>query len=177
MKEAKQNSHCSRAQGIVRRVALRLGIFSGLWLVLTGPGLESWILGVPAVSFAVGLSLYLAPSECYPLSPAGLLRFTLFFLSQSYLSGIDVMRRALSPGLRLNPGLVSYLTLLPPGAPRIFFLNTISLLPGTLSTDLQGDRVLVHTLDKDLPIWAALQKLEAIITLLFQVGKNKGESA
>ncbi len=176
MREANRNSHCRKIPDLVRCTAVRFVVFAAVWFVLTGSELESWILGVPAVFFAVALSLFLSPSSSsYPLSLSGICRFILFFLRQSSLSGIDVMRRVLSPRLLINPGLVSYITLLPKGAPRVFFVNTISLLPGTLSADLQGDTVIVHTLDKDLPVWANIQKLEGIIAVLFRGSAAKGK--
>lgn len=152
-----------------RRALIRVLLFCMVWFVLTGSEAPSWIVGSPAVLLAASLSLLLAPSSCWPLSLAGAWRFIPFFLRQSTLSGVDVMRRALSPHPLVNPGLVSYATFLPAGGPRIFFVNTISLLPGTLSADLQEDMVLVHTIDKDLPIWMNIQNLEWRIAALFRV--------
>ena len=152
-----------------RRALIRVLLFSLVWFVLTGSDTTSWIVGGPAVLLAAGLSLLLAPASCWPLSLTGAWRFIPFFLRQSTLGGVDVMRRALSPRPLVNPGLVSYATFLPAGGPRIFFVNTISLLPGTLSADLQEDTVLVHTIDKDLPIWMNIQNLEWRIAALFRV--------
>ena len=83
------------------------------------------------------------------------------------------MRRALSPRQLLNPGLVSYTTLLPEGTARIFFVNTISLLPGTLSADLDGNRVTIHTLDQSLPIWANIQRLEYHVGALMRISPEQ----
>jgi len=159
-----------------RCVFLRFLLFSAVWLVLTGSEAESWIIGFPAIVCAVFLSLKLSPSSHISLSFVGICSFIPFFLRQSSLSGIDVMRRALSRRLAVNPGLVSYTTFLPEGAPRIFFVNTISLLPGTLSADLQGNTVTVHTIDKNIPIWANMQNLELRIAILWRVTPQKGKA-
>ncbi len=145
---------------LVRRILFRLLLFSILWYVLAGSDRLSWIIGVPAVLFASILSLKLASASPLNIHLAGICRFIPFFLHQSFRGGIDVMHRALSFQQLLDPGLVSYTTLLPEGSARILFVNTISLLPGTLSAKLQGNRVIIHTLDRGLPIWANIQGLE-----------------
>ncbi len=151
---------------LVRRSLLRFAVFSFLWYVLAGSDKASWILGIPAVLFVTYLSLMLASPSPLNIRLAGLFRFVPFFLYQSFHGGIDVMRRALSLQQLLDPGLVSYTTLLPEGSARIFFVNTISLLPGTLSAELQGNQITIHTLDRGLPIWANIQRLEYHVAAL-----------
>lgn len=90
---------------------------------------------------------------------------------------MDVMRRALSFHQLLDPGLVSYTTFLPEGTARILFINTISLLPGTLSAELHGNRVIIHTLDRGLPIWANIQGLEYHIAALMRIPSEKKEKS
>ena len=156
-----------------RRSLIHFVVFSSLWYVFVGSDKASWIIGVPAVLLATALSLMLAPSSQYSISPAGAFRFIPFFLRQSFRGGIDVMRRALSLRQLLNPGLVSYTTFLPEGSARIFFVNTISLLPGTLSAELHGNRVTIHTLDRSLPIWANIQGLEYHVAVLMRISPEK----
>ncbi len=163
---------CSFAD-LGRRMPLRFFLFSLVWFVLTGYDGAGWIIGFPAVLLAACLSLLLSPSPGISISLVGACRFIPFFLRQSTLSGIDVMRRALSPRPVINPGLVSYSTFLPEGAARVFFVNTISLLPGTLSADLHDNRVTVHTIDRDQPIWANMQNLELHIAVLLRVSSVK----
>ncbi len=151
-------------------------VFFVLWQVLAGFDTANWIIGIPAVLFTTALSLLLAPSAQYQIRVSGALRFIPFFLHQSFYGGIDVMRRALSPNQLLNPGLVSYTTILPKGAARIFFVNTISLLPGTLSADLDGNRVAIHTIDCDMPIWANIQGLEYHVAALMYTLPEKERS-
>lgn len=158
-----------------RCVFLRFLLFSAVWLVLTGSDLASWVVGLPAVFLATGVSLAVSPSSSPTLSFIGVCSFIPFFIRQSALSGIDVMRRALSRQLAVNPGLVSYTTFLPEGSARIFFVNTISLLPGTLSANIQEDKVTVHTIDRNLSIWANMQNLELRIAILWRVMPQQGK--
>ncbi len=167
---------CFSVSLLSRRGAVRFLLYSLVWSTLTGFNPASWILGFPAVLLAVWISLMLSPDSGCSLSLGGACSFIPFFLKQSTLSGIDVMRRTLSPRLLVNPGLVSYSTYLPEGLARIFFVNTISLLPGTLSADLTGNRVTIHTIDRELPIWANIQNLELRIAVLLRVKPLKEKS-
>ncbi len=151
------------------RVVVRVLVLSILWVVLSGNDVKSWIVGAPAVLLAVCWSFILAPASYWPLSFGGACRFIPFFLGKSFHSGIDVMRRTFSPVMPVNPGLVDYATFLPDGPPRILFANTISLLPGTLSVDLQGNVVIIHTIDKNQPIWTNIHNLEWHVAALFGV--------
>lgn len=171
------NNHLSiySQQNFGRSVLFRFLLFSIVWSILTSSNAESWIIGFPAIVCSVFLSLKLSPPSHVSLSFIGICSFIPFFIRQSALSGIDVMRRALSRPLAVNPGLVSYTTFLPEGSARIFFVNTISLLPGTLSADLQGSKVTVHTIDRNLAIWANMQNLELRIAILWRVAPHEGE--
>jgi len=162
---------------LVRRILHRLVIFSVLWYTLVGADNASWIIGIPAVVFVTILSLMLASPTPLNIHLPGLLRFIPFFLYQSFHGGIDVMRRALSFQQLLDPGFVSYTTLLPDGSARIFFVNTISLLPGTLSAELQGNRITIHTLDRGMHIWANIQRLEYHVAALLGSTTVKKEEA
>jgi multicomponent Na+:H+ antiporter subunit E len=97
-------------------------------------------------------------------------RFLPFFLWQSLRGGIDVARRALHPRLPLAPLLLDYPLRLPDGPACTFLANTVSLLPGTLSADLENGCLTVHVLDGSQPdVSAELQSLEALIADLFGV--------
>jgi len=151
----------------IRAFFTRLVVFASIWFVLTGSNIKSWILGIPAILVSIYLSYQLSTSYITYPSPRGFLLFVPFFLSQSLFGAIDVMRRLFSVKMTINPGLVDYRTFLPNGSAQIFFANSISLLPGTLSVDLNDGLIIVHTIDIDMPIRNNLQKLEARVALLF----------
>lgn len=158
--------------GLLRRLAG----FALLWVVLTGGTPGSWLAGGLAVVIAALVSLALRPPRPWRGRLLGLLRFLPFFFRQSLLGGIDVAQRALAPGIRLNPVLLEYPLALRPGTSRIFLLNTVSLLPGTLSADLRGDQLIVHGLDGGLPLARDLRRLEARVADLFDesIGADDG---
>jgi multicomponent Na+:H+ antiporter subunit E len=80
---------------------------------------------------------------------------------------VDVARRALSLHPRLRPGFVEFRTGLPPGPARVFLMNAMNLLPGTLSTGVRGDVLRVHVLDVELPTESRLRALEGRVAGLF----------
>lgn len=71
------------------------------------------------------------------------------------------------PGLRIAPARIHYDMTLPDGLARVVFMNTVSLLPGTLSAAIEGDRLSVHVLDTHLDHAAELDRLERTIGRIF----------
>lgn len=165
--------HCKSRAALHRRFWTQVAGYALIWLILTGTDGKSWIIGGPAVLVAGACGLLLNDSAGRPLKPQGFLFFGLFFLRQSFLGGIDVLRRTLAPRQSLNPGLVPYTTFLPEGSPRVLLANTISLLPGTLSVDLEENTIIIHTIDINLPTWVNIQNLEGHIATLFQTLPTK----
>lgn len=72
--------------------------------------------------------------------------------------------------MRLNPGLLRYELRIAPGTARVFFVNTVSLLPGTLSADLREDCLWVHVIDASQENYAHLRLLEDRVADLFALG-------
>jgi multicomponent Na+:H+ antiporter subunit E len=154
--------------------ALRLGLLAALWWVIAGGAADSWLIGVPAVLAAAWAAERLGRGPAAGVSPAGLLRFAPFFLWESLRGGIDVARRTLGWRLRIRPSFTEYRVRLRHPTARVFFANSVSLLPGTLSADLTGDRVKVHLLADDTDAQADLARLEQAVARLF--GQAPGEA-
>ncbi|MFH1217424.1 MAG: Na+/H+ antiporter subunit E [Pseudomonadota bacterium] len=150
------------------RGTARFFIFLLLWYALAGDKAQSWIIGLPVILLATFFSLLFASPCTYSISPFGFILFIPFFLKLSFLGGCDVMRRAFDPRMPMNPGLVIYNISLPQGPPQVLLVNCISLLPGTISADLQRQRVTIHSIDKDIPVWASIHLLERKISRIFQ---------
>ena len=147
-------------------VVSRALLFSLLWWVLTDGTAGSWWIGAPAVAGAVIISVTLVP-------PLGLvwreaMGFVPFFLWHSLKGGVDVAWRAFHPRLPITPELIEYPLRLPPGLPRIILVNTVSLLPGTLSAELGGQVLKVHVLDSLGDFLAELEALEQRVGCMFR---------
>lgn len=124
---------------------LRFALFFLIWWVLTDGALDSLMAGILMTFIASLVSILLTPPLSW--SVGGILRFIPFFLLHSFRGGVDVATRALHPKIPISPGLVDYRFRLPPGPVRVFMANTVSLLPGTLSVELDREILRIHMLD------------------------------
>jgi multicomponent Na+:H+ antiporter subunit E len=69
----------------------------------------------------------------------------------------------------LAPALVEVPVTLPEGLPRVLLVNTLNLLPGTVSVRLDRDRLCLHALDARLPIAEEVRDVEARIARLLGI--------
>ncbi|RRQ21752.1 Na+/H+ antiporter subunit E [Thiohalobacter thiocyanaticus] len=156
----------TRTASVFSRFPLpRLLAFALTWWLITEGAAASWMIGAPAVVLATLISARLLPPQ--RLAWAGLAPFAGFFLRHSLLGAVDVAQRAFRPARPLDPAVIDYPLQLQPGLPRVFMLNVVSLLPGTLSADLEADCLRVHVLDAGQDNPAQLAHLEARVAGLF----------
>jgi multicomponent Na+:H+ antiporter subunit E len=152
-------------------IVLRVLLFTLIWLILSNGSLSSWGIGAPAILLAVIVSIMLIPQV--PLTWSEVPAFIGFFLIRSLAGGADVAWRALHPRMPIAPDLVVYPLRIPPGLPQAFMVNTVSLLPGTLSveltTELNQRSLTVHVLDKNKSVTAELESVELRVARLFGV--------
>jgi multicomponent Na+:H+ antiporter subunit E len=125
------------------------------------------VFGVPFVILATFASLTLTPTRCWRIRSLGAVRYAWYFAHQSILGGIDVALRAIRPSMPLDPELVEYRMRLEPEHARVLFADTVSLLPGTLSTGFEGDRLTMHVIDCGLPVEQSLRDVEDRVADLF----------
>lgn len=151
----------------VRSAALAAIVLGGLWLVLTGFAPGALVFGGPAIAAAAALSFLFPPAPPWRIAPFAAVRFAFYFAWQSVCGALDVARRALDPRMPLAPGFRTVTLTLRPGPGRILLANTISLLPGTLSAEIAGNRLIVHALDTDADIAAEVADLERRIRAVF----------
>lgn len=161
-------------KALLRRAALRLALLALLWLVLTEGDTSTWYIGALAVVAGTLASLALLPEYSWRWTTGGFVRFVPFFVWQSLSGGTDVALRAVRPSMPLEPGLLSYESRLPLNAARVFMANTISLLPGTLSAELEGRHLRVHSLAGADEALKNLDKLENRVADLFGLELSTG---
>ncbi len=155
----------SSMHGSILLPALLLAL---LWWTLAGAGVGDWVAG--AIAIIAALLVHRALSSSAPslrLHPLGAAAFIPWFLLRAFQGGLDVAIRAFSPGLPLAPATLHYRIRLPEGGSRTLFVNTISLLPGTFSADLSGDRVTVHLLARTEEAESTLAELEGKVGAIF----------
>lgn len=158
-------SGLSKAVGAVLRVAS----FVAVWLLLTeGDIATSWLIGVPTVILATMATYRIEPRHLRRVQLSGLLRFIPFFLVRSVVGGLDVALRALRPSRPLDPGFVEYrLRVAHESLAALFFVEIISLLPGTLCAELQPEAVVVHVVNRHGPVIEELTRLEVAVADIF----------
>lgn len=142
-------------------------LFSLIWWSLADGVASSWWIGVPAVLLALSASAVLLPPA--PFIWYEFVRFLPFFLLRSLLGGTDVAWRVFHPGMPIAPDLIAYPLRLPPGLPRVFMANTVSLLPGTLSAELSTNCLTVHVLDGRKDFLSELKAVEHRVARMFGI--------
>jgi multicomponent Na+:H+ antiporter subunit E len=144
-----------------------LGLFSLIWFLLTGDDWKSWLVGLPVVILASWSILRLRSSSERLINLVGLLKFLPYFFWESVLGGIDVASRVLQPKMRIAPGFLKYRIRLTQPSARRLFVNTLSLLPGTLAADLQGESLSIHALDTGAELNDELIRLERMVSDIY----------
>jgi multicomponent Na+:H+ antiporter subunit E len=147
----------------VRAALWRGALLALLWWALTDGRPGSWGVGAVSVTLSTAASLVLLPPVETTVSRIGVLRFIAFFIVQSLRGGVQVAGFALRPRIGLKPGFHEVAMRLPKGLGRVLLANTLSLLPGTLSVELDGDRLCLHVLDDTAPTDTEVRAAEARI--------------
>lgn len=165
-----------RSATAIKRLVIRLAIFAVLWIVIAGIDPSSWIIGLPTVLFASWSSLRLSSdgSDNARLKLGGVMRYLPYFVIESVRGGVDVAARVLRPRVKIEPGFLRYQPRLANPTARVVFLDSISLLPGTLSADLRDGVIEVHALDVSADLTPGLLRLERLVGRLF--GEELGEA-
>jgi multicomponent Na+:H+ antiporter subunit E len=122
------------------------------WVLLTGSlARDELLLGTVVSLLVVAVSGprlgLLSGMRATPLAPFYLLRYLGYFFWQLAVSNFDVARRVISPDLPINPALVEVRTGLTSELGRMLLANSITLTPGTLTVEAEGDRLLIHWID------------------------------
>lgn len=69
-----------------------------------------------------------------------------WLLKEIVVANIDVTRRILHPKLPIRPTIVQVRASQKGDLGRVIYANSITLTPGTVSVDMEGDRITVHAL-------------------------------
>ena len=120
-----------------------------LWLALT------WSVAPAEVAVGLILSLLVATllAHIYPsepekaLDPRRLLYLALYlpyFFYYCMKANLDVAYRVLHPDMPIRPGIVKVRTTLKTEIGKTFLANSITLTPGTLAVDIDGQDLFVH---------------------------------
>jgi len=137
---------------VVHAISLGLTLFV-TWLLLSGyfvPLLITFgILSVILVVF-IAHRMDVVDRESHPVHLTFVLPgYWLWLLKEIVLSSIDVTRRVLAPKLRISPTLVRVKATQQSDLGKVIYANSITLTPGTVTLDMDGDVLLVHALSRE----------------------------
>jgi len=125
-----------------------------LWMLLFW-SLDVWVI-VAGVVFSlivtVGLGAICPGSLWMVLSPRRLVCFLIYipyFLYYCVKANIDVALRVINPDVPIRPGIVKVRTTLKSEMAKSFLANSITLTPGTLTIDIDGQDLYVHWINID----------------------------
>ena len=138
-----------------------------IWWVLTEGVVTSLAIGLPAIILAAIISIRLLPATHF--SWFQFILFMPFFIRYSLQGGIDVAWRAFHPDMPIAPATVSYKMQLPEGLAQVFMALTVNLLPGTLSTEINNNTMIVHVLDSQSDYQSELAAVEQKMARIFSL--------
>jgi len=130
-----------------------------LWLVLSGM-FDALHLAYGVFSVALVLLLNhrlhlvpLQPGETpteHPILLHRLFAYLLWLLWQIVQSGLYVAYIVLHPRMPIDPRIVYFRSLQPNVQARVILGNSITLTPGTITIEIEGDRFMVHALNEQV---------------------------
>jgi len=136
----------------VRYFASAVIVIYGFWLVLSGhytPMLV--IIGAVSSVAVVALASRMAviDREGQPLYLLGRAAwYWPWLIWQIIKSGIDVSRLIIAPSLPISPTLVNVKASQKSAVGIVTYANSITLTPGTVSVEVEGDEITVHAITR-----------------------------
>lgn len=146
-------------------VSLRLSLFLIIWIVITNGDVSSLWIGLPATVLAVVTSIKLIPPLKWKFN--AFLKFIPLFFKHSLIGGFDVMWRVFHPTLPINPDLVRYRLRIEEGFAQDIMVDAISLLPGTLSVEVEDNVLIIHALNVENDIQREVSLIESHLSEIF----------
>jgi multicomponent Na+:H+ antiporter subunit E len=125
-----------------------------VWLLLSGH-LEPLMLGLGLVSVLLTIYLIkrmtLIDHESYPLHLSSKIPgFLVYILLEIMKANIDVIKRIMTfKRSSISPQLFEVPATLKSDLGQVIYANSITLTPGTISVELEKDKILVHALTKE----------------------------
>jgi len=131
-------------------------IFLVIWFVLNGRfSIDVLIAGV-AVSAVLALICYqimgfsLKNIKAFLYKSIALSGYGLYLVKEVFLSTLKMIDIVLNPNAKISPCLIKFKPNLHTKPARILLANSITLTPGTITADLDGEDFWVHTISKDM---------------------------
>lgn len=132
----------------MRRFILFIVAFA-LWLLLTLPFDWQHFWAGLAVAFLVSIifgNMFVKDvRKCFQIKRyLWFMVYLPLFLWECFKANLDVAYRVLHPAMPINPGIVKVRTNLKTDIGKTFLANSITMTPGTLCVDIQGEYLYIH---------------------------------
>ena len=130
----------------------------GFWVLLNG----QWTTEIAIVGLIVCAALYAFMCAFMGYSPKHEWRiakrlpriagYFVYLVGEVFKSAFAVIRLIWSPTQVIEPEVTSFHTKLKSDAGKVVLANSITMTPGTLTIDVQGDEFLIHCLDTSFDV-------------------------
>jgi len=126
-------------------------VLFGLWMVLAGTNRDELVMaGIASLVISIlfaGKASALGSIRFTPKAFAYAVIYFFVFLRELIKSTLDVAGRVVSPKLPINPGIVKVKTRLKSPLGRSILANSITLTPGTMTVETDGEYFYIHWID------------------------------
>lgn len=155
------------------KVAQASAVLFAFWLVLTGSfaPLDLAIGVALAVTLGAWAARFLWPADAPVLSARQALRLALYvprLLASIVMAAIQVAEVVLDPRMPIKPVLVGHRAVFSRDISRVVYANSITMTPGTLTVDIEGDTFYIHCLAERFADDIATGKLERRVSRVFE---------
>lgn len=136
----------------IQHISLSFLLALAFWLLLAGSThpqelIAGLIVAAAVATLSAEREPILAGLRISPMAPVALFLYLALLLWSLLRANLDLARRVLTPSLPIRPAMVRVKTSLNSDLGRLALANSITLTPGTLSVDVEGDILVVHWID------------------------------
>jgi multicomponent Na+:H+ antiporter subunit E len=126
----------------------------GFWILLNGSFAGDVLVVGLITAFLITLLFrnslaVISELRTTPRALAAAVGYVFFFSRELVKSNLNLARIVLAPALPLNPGIVKVRTRLKSRMGRLLLANSITLTPGTLTVDIDGEWLYIHWVTVD----------------------------
>lgn len=130
------------------------GSLIAFWLLMSGHyGLLLLTLGAASILLVLYITRRMDQIDNDTFSfnfRSGIFRYWVWLGKEIFKANLDVAKVVLSPKMPLSPRLIRIKATQKTDLGIVIFANSITLTPGTVSIDLEGNEIIVHALTQNL---------------------------
>ncbi len=131
------------------RIFLWTIILFGMWMILSS--------NLEVANIIIGLTLSIVIAFIYTkmftheklhiINPYYFAIYIVILIKNLIISNIQIAIKVLSADMKLNPKVVEVKTSLESDWKKLLLANSITLTPGTITLDIEGDTLFIHTIE------------------------------